>query len=329
MTSFGGAQSLESQFFQIGLVRRIDRWLHAMPHPALVVEIAPGHVAGARWGSGHGDLEDVVVEGLPTGSVMPSPVENNIAQPDAVRTALRRVFNRIPARGVPVAVLVPDPVVRVFILPFENVPRRADEALALLRWRLKKSVPFDVEETVVSWMRQQGRDGSLELVTAVARQRIAREYEEIVESVDASTGVLLSSTLAALPLLEERGATLLVRLSGKSLTSVIVHDTNLCVYRSTDMPAEAPALEPQAVLDEVFPAVAYYQDNWGAPVDRVRLSGFGGREAVFGTALSSELKLVVGSMNETEAAQGLSEPAQELIRHGLDALAGWTLNAGS
>jgi hypothetical protein len=34
-------------------------------------------------------------------------------------------------------------------------------------------------------------------------------------------------------------------------------------------------------------------------------------------------------MNEVEAAQGLSEPAQELIRHGLDALAGWMLNAGS
>ena len=329
MTSLGGVESLESRFFQIGLVRRIDRWLHAMPHPSLVVEIAPGHVAGALWGSGPGVLEDVVVEALPVGSIMPSPVENNIAQPDAVRGALRRVFNRIPARGVPVAVLVPDPVVRVFILPFENLPRRADEALALLRWRLKKSVPFDVEETVVSWMRQRGRDGSLELVTTVARQRIAREYEEIVESVGASTGVLLSSTLAALPLIEERGATLLVRLSGKSLTGVIVRDTNLCVYRSTDMPADASLIEPQAVLDEIFPAVAYYQDNWGAPVDRVRFSGFGGREAVFGRALSSELKVAVGSMNETEAAQSLSEPAQELVRHGLDALAGWTLNAGS
>ena len=75
---------------------------------------------------------------------------------------------------------------RVFILPFETLPRRADEALPLLRWRLKKSVPFDVDETVVSWMRQNGREGNLEMVTAVARQRIIREYEEIVESVEAN-----------------------------------------------------------------------------------------------------------------------------------------------
>jgi type IV pilus assembly protein PilM len=329
LTSLTGTASLESQFYQIGLVRRLDRWLHAMPHPSLVVEIAPGQVAAARWGSGHGDLEDVVVESLPAGSVMPSPVENNITQPDAVRGALRRVFSRIPTHGAAVTVLVPDPVVRVFILPFENLPRRTDEALPLLRWRLKKSVPFDVDETVVSWMRQQARDGGLELVTAVARQRIVREYEEMVESAGASVGVLLSSTLAAFPLLEERGATLLVRLSGKSLTSAIVHGSNLCVYRSTDMPAEVALLEPQIVLDEIFPAIAYYQDHWDAPLDRVRFAGFGPREQVFRAALTAELRVSVGSMGEAEAAQSLGEPARDLINHGLDALAGWMLNAGS
>ncbi|HEX4076353.1 MAG TPA: hypothetical protein VHX49_13205 [Candidatus Acidoferrales bacterium] len=329
MTSFTGTQNLESQFYQIGLVRRLDRWLHAMPHPSLVVEIASGHVAAARWGAGHGALEDVVVESLPAGSVMPSTVDNNITQPDALRGALRRALDRIPTRGATITLLVPDPVVRVFILPFENLPRRADEALPLLRWRLKKSVPFDVDETVVSWMRQPARDGTLELVTAVARQRIVREYEEIVESAGASIGVLLSSTLSSLPLLEERGATLLVRLSGKTLTSVIVHGSNLCVYRSTDMPADVALLDPQVVLDEVFPAIAYYQDNWDAPVDRVRFAGFAAREQIFRAAFASELRIPVASMNEAEAAQALSEPAKDLIRHGLDALAGWMLNAGS
>ena len=114
---------------------------------------------------------------------MASPVETNITQPDAVRSALRAVFQSRSGPWRSVALLVPDPVVRVFILPFDTLPRRADEALPLLRWRLKKSVPFDMDETVVSWTRQSGRDGNLEVVTAVARQRIIREYEEIVESV--------------------------------------------------------------------------------------------------------------------------------------------------
>jgi type IV pilus assembly protein PilM len=323
------SSSLATQFYQLGPVRKLERWLNAMPHPTLVVEIATSHVAAARWGASKGTLETYAIEPLPSGSVMASPVDANIPQPDAVRTALRRVLARVPDRGAPVTLLIPDPVVRVFILPFETLPRSAEEALPLLRWRLKKSVPFDVEETIVSWMRQDGREGNLEILTAIARQRILREYEEAVESVGASVGVVLSSSLAALPLVEERGATLLVRMSGKTLTTVIVRGGNLCVYRSTEMPAEAVTLDPQAMLDEIFPALAYYQDTWGGSVDRARLAGLGAREETFRRALAEELKVSVGPLAEAEDVRGLPSNTKDLIHQDLDALVGWMMNTGS
>jgi type IV pilus assembly protein PilM len=321
--------SLSSQFYDLGPVRRIERWLTAMPHPSFVVDISSTHVAAARWGKINGALDSFAVEPLPVGSVMPSPVEMNVAQPDAVRSALRRVFDRVPAREHGLVLLIPDLVVRVFILPFDSLPRGADEALSLLRWRLKKSVPFDVDETVVSWMRQPGNAGNLEIVTAVGRQRIIREYEEIVEGLDAKVGVVLSSTLATLPLLEERGATLLVRMSGKTLTTVIARAGSLCVYRSTDMPSEAALLNPQAMLDEIFPAVAYYQDTWGGAVDWVRLAGLGAREEIFRRALSEELKCPVGSLAESEGPQRLDSGARDLLHQNLESLVGWTMNGGS
>jgi type IV pilus assembly protein PilM len=321
--------TLSSQFYQLGPVRRLDRWLNAMPHPTLVVEIATSHVAAARWGNSKGTLESYAIEPLPVGSVMPSPVDANIPQPDAIRSALRKVLARVPDRGAPVTLLIPDPVVRVFILPFETLPRSAEEALPLLRWRLKKSVPFDVEETVVSWMRQNGREGGLEVLTAVARQRILREYEESVEAVGATAGVVLSSSLASLPLLEERGATILIRMSGRTLTTVIVRGGNLCVYRSTDMPAEATILDPQAMLDEIFPALAYYQDTWGGSVDRARLSGLGAREGVFRTALAEELRVSVVPLADAEDVRALPSNAKDLINQDLDALVGWMMNSGS
>jgi type IV pilus assembly protein PilM len=211
-------------------------------------------------------------------------------------------------------------------LTFDNLPRKAQDALPLLRWRLKKSVPFDVDETVVSWNRQDGREGNLEVVIAVARQQIVREYEQIVESLGAHAGVVLGSTLATLPLLEERGSTLLVRLCGKMLTTVITQGSNLCVYRTSEMPSEAKLLEPQAMLDEVFPAVAYYQDTWGATIDRARLTGFGQKEAQFGGALAEELQINSGPMGEAEGVQSLEASAKDLVSHGLDALAGWMMN---
>jgi len=326
LTSLTTTGGVANQFYRVGLVGRIDRWLHAMPHPSLVVEIAGEHVAAARWGKRRGHLEGIAVESLPLGAVMPSTVDTNITQPDTVRSALRRVFTRIPDRGAPIALLVPDLAVRVFILPFDSLPRSAEDALPLLRWRLKKSVPFDVDETVVSWNRQDGREGNLEVVIAVARQQIVREYEQIVESLGAHAGVVLGSTLATLPLLEERGSTLLVRLCGKMLTTVITHGSNLCVYRSSEMAAEAKLLDPQAMLDDVFPAVAYYQDTWGSTIDRARLTGFGDREAIFGNAVAEELKINAAPIGEAEGARGLEAPARDLVSHGLDALAGWMMN---
>jgi type IV pilus assembly protein PilM len=322
------APSAATQFFNLGPIRRLDRWLNAMPHPSLVAEISSTHVAAAQWSKVGGHLEAYAVEPLPVGAVMASPVDANVIQPEAVRTALRKVFNRVPPRGAPMALLIPDPVVRVFILPFETLPRSADEALPLLRWRLKKSVPFDVDETVVSWMRQTGKEGALEVVTAVARQRIVREYEDLVEPLDVKSRVILSSTLSTLPLLAESGATLLVRMSGRTMTTVIVRDSNLSIYRSTEMAGDPAALDVQSMLDEIFPAVAFYQDTWGNSPDRARITGFGAREEVFRRALAEELKCPVGSLADSEGASPLEASSRDLLQHDLDPLVGWMLNEG-
>ena len=327
MTS--AAPSLEAKLYKLGPMRRLDRWLNAMPHPSLAVEVSPNRVAVARWGKTRGTLESYAVESVPFGAIVPSPVEVNVAQPDAVRGALRRAFSRVPGHGSDLALLIPDPVARVFILPFETFPRRADEALPLLRWRLKKSVPFDVEETVVSWMRQDGREGNLEIVAAVARQSIVQEYEQLISSLNAQAVVVLGSTLATLPLLEERGATLLVRMSGRTLTTVIVQGGNLAVYRSGEMPADVGALEPQLILDEIFPAIAYYQDTWEAMVDRVRLSGFGSREEIFRQSLADELKVSVGPLAASDQALWLPSTARDLMSEDLDSVVGWMMNGGS
>lgn len=317
---------MATQFFNLGPVRRIDRWLNAMPHPSLVAEISSTHVAAAQWSKVGGQLEAYAVEPLPIGAVMASPVDANVIQPEAVRSALRKVLSRVPPRGAPVVLLIPDPVVRVFILPFETLPRSSDEALPLLRWRLKKSVPFDVDETVVSWMRQTGKEGALEIVTAVARQRIVREFEDILEPLDAKPKIVLSSTLAVLPLLSDSASTLLVRMSGKTLTTVITRDGNLSIYRSTEMSNDAATLDVQAMLDEIFPAVAFYQDTWGKSPEHARMTGFGAREELFRRALANELKSPVGSLADSEHATRLDSSAKDLMQHDLDALVGWTLN---
>jgi Tfp pilus assembly PilM family ATPase len=111
------AASPASRLYQYELVQNLDRWLNAMPHPTMVVELAAAHAAAARWTTAAGTLDSYAVEPVGEGAIVASPVEPNIVKPDAVRTALRRVLSRVPSRGQDVTLLIPDQVVLVFILP--------------------------------------------------------------------------------------------------------------------------------------------------------------------------------------------------------------------
>src|SRR5437660_12214753 len=100
------------------------------------------------------------------------------------------------------ALILTHPVIRVFVQHFEDFPRSSEEAIPLLRWKLKKSVPFEADETIISYFRQAPREAGVDIVTAVARLRIIREYESLAECVGLQPGVVLSSCLAALSLLD-------------------------------------------------------------------------------------------------------------------------------
>lgn len=310
---------------RVGPLRQLSGWLNALPHPGLVLEFAQTHVAAARWDARGQKLEGHASEPLPEGAIIPSPVEVNIVQVEPVQAALAVVLKRLDAKNEEAGLLVPDPVVRVFILPFETFPRRPEEGIPMLRWRLKKSVPFDVEETVVSSMRQAGKDGKLEVVAALGRQRVLREYEGLAEAAGLVPGVALSSSLAAIALLDEKGATLLARISGRHLTTVIVKGSSLCVYRSSEMPASIAGVELKSLMEEIFPGVAYFQDTWGGNVERARLAGFGEREAEMRELLGSELNCPILSMGEAHAGIQLPADAGGLLAQNLEGLAGWAL----
>ena len=88
-------------------------------------------------------------------------------------------------------------------------------------------------------------------------------------------------------------------------------------------------LDPQAMLDEVFPAVAYFQDTFEAAPDRARMAGFGARTAIFRQALSAEIKCPIAPLSESAVALTLGSSTKDLFNQDLDGLVGWALNGGS
>jgi hypothetical protein len=246
-----------------------------------------------------------------------------------VKAAVAIVCDRLRARDEDVAMILPDTVIRVFVQHFEEFPRSAAEAEPMLRWKLKKSVPFEADETVISYMRQAPREAGLDVVTALARLRIIREYESLVEGISLYPGVVLSSSLAAISLLDDEKPTLLARVSGSTLTTAIVRGGILCGYRCTDLPARGAGLTPQMLLEEIFPVAAYYQDTWQETIRSVRVAGLGSRLQEFVKPLEDEFHCEVRSLLGSAVSEGLiKEDARPLADRDLEGLVGWVLQRG-
>ena len=119
--------------YKSGLVRKVALWLEAQPHPPVAIEIAPDRISGARF-SRSGSLDGFAVEALPSGAIVPSAVETNLVNLTAVRAAMDGIRERLRVREEDATLLLPDPVVRVFVQHFEQFPRSAKEAVPMLRW---------------------------------------------------------------------------------------------------------------------------------------------------------------------------------------------------
>jgi hypothetical protein len=190
-------------------------------------------------------------------------------------------------------------------------------------------VPFEADETLISYMRQAPRETGIDVVTALARLRIIREYESLVEGIGLHPGVVLSSSLAAISLVEDEKPTLLARVSGSTLTTAIVRRGVLCGYRCTELPAHGVNLKPQMLLEEIFPVAAYYQDTWQEAIQSVRVAGLGTRLAEFVRPLEEEFHCDVQSLLHSALSDGrIKEDARPLAERDLEGLIGWMLQRG-
>jgi len=312
--------------YKIDAVRRFMRWLDATPHPTLAIEFTPEQVSAARF-TRTGSLDGFAVEALPPGALVPSAIETNIVNPIAVKAAVAAVSKTLKLKDEDAALIVPDPVIRVFVQHFDDFPRSTEEAIPMLRWKLKKSVPFEVDETLLSYMRQQPRGAGVDVVTAIARLRIIKEYEALLEAQGVRAGVVLSSTLTAISLLEDSKPTLLARLSGTSLTTAIVREGVLAGYRCTELPTTAAEITPHMLLEEVYPLAAYYQDTWQEGIQAVRVAGLRRRLPEFVRPLEDEFKCDVASLLNAAVSGGhLRSDARPLADRDLEGLVGWMMH---
>lgn len=176
--------------------------------------------------------EGVLVPGLKAGNVV-----DKTALTVAVRKALDGVSGTGRERERNATLVVPDSAVRVLFLDFDQLPSKAAEAMPVVRFRLKKLLPFDVEEAVVSYQVMSNVKGEpIRLIAVAMPKAVLEEYEGVVSAAGYVPGAVLPSTLAALAGLDATEVPALVVNAGPaSVTTAIVRMETLLLHRSVDM----------------------------------------------------------------------------------------------
>src|SRR5271155_210016 len=192
--------------------------------PALACEITPEGVVAAR----HQKEEQAVMSfaALPAGVVKPGLSETNLTDQAIVVAAIRKALGDVSAREKQLTLVVPDAAVRVLMLEFDSLPTKVQEAMPIVRFRLRKLMPFEVDDAAVSYqVMGQKKDQTHALVT-VMPGTVRAEFEGAVRAAGYEPGVVLPSTLAAL----------VVNRNGLSLTTAITSGDELLLHRTLELP---------------------------------------------------------------------------------------------
>jgi len=286
----------------------ILRDLFQTPAPDVAVEIDRTHVAAARltWRGSQAVISAHASEALPAGLVMPGLATLNVSDVPALSQAIARALSQLGGgRPSRVSLIVPDTVAKVSLLKLEQVPPRTSDLREIVRWQVRKTAPFPVEQAVLSISEgARGAEGGSEFVVALAREDVMHQYEQAclmagvhAGLVDLSTFGVINSVLANAA--SPSGDWLLVHVTDTYFTLAVMRDNALLFFRNRGE-------EEGTLADLIHQTAMYYEDRLhGAGFARVLIAGAarlpGGADAMR-RGLEERLKVSVSAVDPREAA---------------------------
>jgi len=244
--------------------------------PDVAIEIDASHVSAARlsWRGAAATVAAHSVEPLATGMVVPALAALNIADVPAVGRAVAQAVGRLGGRVSRAALVVPDTVAKVSLIRFDTVPPRAADLLELVRWQVRKSAPFPLDQSVLSFTPgARAPEGGQEFVVTVARADVVQQYEQVcalagvhVGLVDLATTSIINAVLAGTS--TPSGDWLLVHTTALYTTLAVLRDGHVIFFRNREEETEG------SLADVVHQTAMYYEDRLkGASFSHVLLSG--------------------------------------------------------
>jgi type IV pilus assembly protein PilM len=206
------------------------------------------------------------------GTIEVSPSADNVLRPEFLASMIGHIA---PANGVkkrrPAALILPDYAARVTVLDFDTFPALPAEQLPLVKFRIKKTIPFDIESAAVSYYIQPSSGSKkVEVLAVTMAFEIVARYEALFRAAGFHPGEVTTSSLAALNLYHGEGVAVVAKLSGKVLTVTVLSGGTVKLFRCVTLEGSGD----EEILAVLHPTFAYVEDELASPVKKLFLCGF-------------------------------------------------------
>lgn len=266
------------------VARRVDfeRLLEWRPsYPPLAVEIDRGEAVLVRLRRRRGGaaLEAHGFREIPDDVVGPSIFRPNLASPDVTAARLKDLFEKTGTKPGKVSLVLPDNLAKIAIVTLPEKPQGRKQLEEVLRFKLRRSVPFRLDEAAVSFQVLHETPGEVSVLAAVMLRSVVEQYEGAVVKAGGTPGLVDLCTPALVNLcrkdLDEatRGGSdaALVNAAKGYFSLVIVRGGRIVFFRCKSYVTvdhgvepgedEAPVTNGNPLARELATSISYYQDK--------------------------------------------------------------------
>lgn len=243
-------------------------------YPSVAVELEGRDVVLVRLKRrrrGKAGIEGQQVRTLAGPAVPLSIFDSSPGDADGLRRALAELFEATGTRPGRVSLILPDNLAKISLLHLPERPPTRRQLEQIVRFKMRRAVPFKLDEAVLSYQELAGQGPGVSLLVALMRRSLVERYEDLLGSLGARPGLVDLCTPNLLNLCRERleadgageGDGALLNVTRQYFSLVIVRRSQLIFFRCKSFAQSGDEAGPENGLltREMASSLSYYQEK--------------------------------------------------------------------
>lgn len=237
--------------------------IRSRQYPDLAISLEEGGLCLVK---SHGSVDKkptIIVKEFDDELFTPDFINRSVNDRNKLLGVIKEALNELPSsRNKRISLVLPDIVSRVFMLEFDEVPGKQDELEHLIRFKLKKIIPFDMDSAVFSynWFKEGDR---FIFIVAVMHKPVIHQLEEIFHELDLHCGLIDTKTNNLLNLYtgiktSYSRISLVVSVFKEYMSILLLKDDTIVLYRGKSI---AVRNKKAIVNREILQSVLYWYDR--------------------------------------------------------------------